>query len=135
MQPRLIVVSALLLLTGCSARSVELDSGAGKRSGVITSQEIDAVHSRDVFQLIQRTRPLWLRTRGPVTPGTGSGIAVFRDGVRLGGLEQLRGVPVEGLRQIVHYSGPRATTLFGTGHPQGAIELIYSSYRAAAAFP
>jgi hypothetical protein len=92
----------------------------------ISADEIAGVSAETAMEVIRRLRPEYLRSRGsqslqssgPVYP------VVYAGGVRLGGLEQLRFIQstdVEAIRFIV---ASDATTLWGTGHSGGVIEVV-----------
>lgn len=58
----------------------------------------------------------------PVAAGTGqSEIAVYVDGNRAGGVDELRQVPASLVVSIEYLDAPSASIRFGTGHAQGAI--------------
>lgn len=58
----------------------------------------------------------------PVSAGTGqSEIAVYVDGNRAGGVDELRQLPASLVVSIEYLDGPSASIRFGTGHAQGAI--------------
>jgi hypothetical protein len=50
-----------------------------------------------------------------------SEIAVYVDGNRAGGVEELRQVPATLVVSIEYLDAPSASIRFGTGHAQGAI--------------
>ena len=82
-------------------------------------------------------RVRWLRTRWrpfsdcvriscrPAGPGTinavDEGIIVYANGIRLGGTDTLRDLPVVDIKEIQYISAADATQRFGTGHSHGAI--------------
>jgi hypothetical protein len=124
---RILILFGLLLITGCAAPGAgRLPEPRTDHTIVITGQEIAAFPGTDVYHLIRHSRPLWLQTRGPADPAPRGGVRVYMDGVALGGVEQLRALPLMGLARVEYMSAPRATLRFGTGHPHGAIELIYA---------
>jgi hypothetical protein len=100
---------------------------------VITAEEIAQNPSSNAYELIQRLRPGFLRTRGAVhgtaSPGGSSGfeavdLVVYLNDSRLGGSEQLRQLQTTDIREIRYYNSADATTRWGTGHAAGAIQVI-----------
>jgi hypothetical protein len=92
---------------------------------VISADEIAASHAVNAYEAIVFLRPTFLRSRGPTTlRGASSGLpVVYIDGVRLGGVEQLRDIPVTSVREIRRYSSSEATIRWGLGHAAGVIAV------------
>ncbi|NIP78512.1 MAG: hypothetical protein GWM90_04645 [Gemmatimonadetes bacterium] len=125
---RTLIVSGLLLIPGCApGPAVLLPGPAADQTSAITGREIASLPRTDVYWLIRHSRPLWLQTRGPVAPTMDGGIRVYVDGMELGGLEQLRGLPLDGLARVEYLDAREATLRFGVGHPHGAIEVVYGA--------
>lgn len=91
----------------------------------ITAEEIAAraPDARNAYEVIQRLRPSFLRKRSTrnVQSEVTEPIKVYVDGAYRGTPETLRELMRDGIVEIVHLSGPDATTRFGTGHNNGAI--------------
>ncbi|HKG91582.1 MAG TPA: hypothetical protein VKA84_06820 [Gemmatimonadaceae bacterium] len=91
---------------------------------VISLDEISAsTEAQNAYDLVRRLRPAFLVDRGPPSfrtsvPRTAQ---VYVDNVRMGGIEALRDIPRDGVAEIRYYSGPDATTRWGTGHSSGVI--------------
>ena len=83
-------------------------------------EDIAANTQSDLHAYLARKRPLWLRTRGPVGAGS-SGVVVYVDGMRRGGVEELREIPLDIVVWVGHFSGPEASVRWGAGHSHGAI--------------
>ena len=72
--------------------------------------EIQASNAASVYQLIQSRRGMWLMRNQPATlgePGTGQ-LLVFYDGAQLGGVDDLRQVPLAGV-QLIEFLTPAET--------------------------
>ncbi len=107
---------------------------------VITAEEIAKASGSTAFEVIRQLRPSWFVTRGvagtqrqePAGSATSSdvggmtvpGIAVYVDGVKAGGTDELNSISVDRIKELHFYSANDATTKFGTGHPNGAIEVL-----------
>ncbi len=111
------IAAALLVATGVACASGSGERTSGSRD-VITQEELDASTVNMVYDVIQQLRPQFLRTR----PGSGTAI-VYVDGVRRGGLEELRRIDKTTIREVRYVDGQEATMLYGTGHGGGAILL------------
>ena len=115
---------AVLLLISC-AGSPRGDAPSRPRNS-ISADEIAGVSAETAMEVIRRLRPEYLRSRGsqslqssgPVYP------VVYASGVRLGGLEQLRFIQSTDVEAIRFIGASDATTLWGTGHAGGVIEVV-----------
>jgi outer membrane cobalamin receptor len=125
----LIVGLAALAVAACAAASQGNQTG-GRRSNVITADEIASISAVNAYEVVQRLRAQWLISRGiagtrdPALEGAPSaGIVVYLDGVRRGGVESLREIPSEQIRELRWIDAKDATTRYGTGHIAGVIEV------------
>jgi hypothetical protein len=127
--------AAALLGAGCNRASsgtagaaapadARRDAPARRNRDVISLDEIAATtEALNAYDLVRRLRPAFLADRGPQSfrtsvPRTAQ---VYVDNVRMGGIETLRDVPRDAIAEIRYYSGPDATTRWGTGHSSGVI--------------
>jgi hypothetical protein len=120
----------VVLVAGCASTSAATGQ---KNQNVITSEEIAGQSSAaTAYDVIQRLRPNFLRTRGAVH-GSPSGttnnleqvdLVVYLNETRLGGTDELRQIPTTEIREIRYYSASDATTKWGTGHSAGAIQVF-----------
>ena len=78
-----------------------------------------------LLDLIRRERPQWL-TRRTTSIGAGgqNDIVVYRDGVRVGGPDVLREIPVNIVGTATWLDGPEAAARFGLNHQYGAILVV-----------
>lgn len=112
-----------LRIRGLQAASL----GTRGRDGVVTSHEIkgENVVRRESVGVDQRkTGADGQQPSAEVQAVQGLGqseIAVYMDGMRLGGVEELRRIPANEVAAVEFLDGPSATIRFGTGHAQGAI--------------
>ncbi|MEQ9568710.1 MAG: hypothetical protein RLN75_00850 [Longimicrobiales bacterium] len=115
------VVGALCLIaTGCATTS---GGGSSRSSSELLADEIAQLQVVNAFQAVERARPQWLNARASPTPTNPDGAqpVVYIDGIRAGGLEELRRVRVQVVRRIEYIRASDATTQFGTNHGGGAI--------------
>jgi hypothetical protein len=114
----MLLAMALVLAVSACASGGGSGDGAKKRGSRnhITFEEIDNLDVVDCYQAVQRLRPTWLVTR------TGAFPAVFNNGTQQpGGINALRGIPINDVEEIRFLSARDATTRFGTGYLSGAI--------------
>ena len=96
--------------------------GDRRSRDLLTAADIQQAGSSTIYDVVQRLRPAWLRTRSVgTTRSTPQYAVVYLDGARIGGLESLRRVNSTDVQTIRYLSGPDATTRYGTGHDGGAI--------------
>ncbi len=93
---------------------------------VITEAQIAEAQGANVYEVISRVRPAFLRSRGTGSMSSGSleYAEVYRDGMRVGGIGTLRSMPIGGVREIRYYNLGDATMKFGSGHTGGVIEVM-----------
>lgn len=136
---RIFLPLLLVLLPACSAPQGGGNGPAPRRSHVIPEETIRESTASHVLELIRRERPQWLRRRGTktldiVATRTAMGqtsasaedvpIRVYVDGVeRRGGLDELRGIDVAQVREVRFVDARQATTRWGQGHINGAVEV------------
>lgn len=134
--------------TGETPQTATAQAGvSAPRSGnpfVLTSAEIAASPGLlNAYAAVEALRPHFLRARGmgsqPNTSGAPGatpprtrrsaapedpGIVVYLDRQRYGRLETLRELSVASIQEIRFLNVGEATSLFGIGHPHGAIQVI-----------
>jgi len=98
---------------------------------VISAEEIAGSSGSNAYEIIQRLRPNFLRTRGAVhgMPGATNAVemvdlVVYLNENRLGGSDQLRQIATTDIREIRYFNSSEATTKWGTGHSAGAIQVV-----------
>ena len=128
-------VSALgaMLVLQLAAGVSPAEAQKGRKNNVISAEEIAKSSASNAYDLIKTLRPQWLRARGISTgmpdpsgggvSDPGGGIAVYVDGARQGGLDQLENIGAERVQELRYLSANDATQKYGTGHTQGAIEV------------
>lgn len=90
----------------------------------ITYEEVRNARVPNAFQLIQNLRPSWLRTpRGATSLTNHADIQVFMNGIRMGGREQLNGIPITSIRTVRLYTATEARQRFGGSTQAGVIEI------------
>ncbi|MGH7617174.1 MAG: hypothetical protein ACREPM_08110 [Gemmatimonadaceae bacterium] len=98
---------------------------------VISTEELRSSRETSLYDAIQRMRPEWLRTRGATSIQTGmsgntapDAINVFQDLQKLGSVDVLRSIAITQASSLRFYTASEAQMRFGTGNPNGAIQII-----------
>lgn len=128
----IVLLAAIALTAGCGS------TGAGawdsRPADVLTTAEIEASSASTVYELIEVSRPEWLRQRGPMTlraapneDGAGFSddeeIVVYLDHTRFGGVQELHNLSTTGITSLRFLDAAEATQRWGTGHTHGAIVI------------
>lgn len=91
--------------------------------GRITADEIAETNAHTAYDVVSRLRATWLRPRGISSLAFRSGVRVYLDGMRIGGVAELRQISANSIRSVQYLDGVEATLRFGTGNGDGAIVL------------
>lgn len=121
-----LVLGTVLAVTACA--------GTGQRRGVsrnpnlITHAEIQEARRsgvRDLYELVDRERPRWLQTRSQRSLALETLVAVYLNETRLGGVDILRGYPLDNVNTLRYLDAAQAMLLPGIGsaHVEGAIVI------------
>ena len=135
MYRKCLVIVAMVALAACSSSSggtATQSSGAPTRRGgqnLITAEEIASSGGlENALDAVQRLRPGMLRPRTTTfqsgNQAAGVPVLVYSDEVKLGGIENLRSIPIGQVREIRYLSATDATQRWGTGHSSGVIQVI-----------
>ncbi len=114
---RLAAALLLALALGCASTNTQ----AGPRVDLITESQIEAGHFLNAYEAVQALHAAWLLNRGVTSTTMVDRVVVYRDGVRVGGVEELKEIPIGDVKYIRHYDGNEATARWGLDHAQGAI--------------
>lgn len=127
-------LAAILAVAGCAAGAQSSESrGSGD---VITAEQLATIQVSTAYEAVQQLRPQFLRQRGVTTlrgagpegqptgiNETGTELVVYVDKMRAGGVERLHDIGIEGVAEIRYVNARDATTMYGTGHAGGVIEV------------
>ena len=118
-----------LLLAGCASGGMGAGGASTYRDpNVITPAELANENSPNVYDAIQHLRPEMLRPRlanasSSISSSQDYVVQVYMDNNRLGGISDLRTIPVATVKEIRFLSPAQAMQRFGSGNPGGAIVL------------
>lgn len=114
----LLVVSA----TGCASTGGTSD---GRRSDLLTREEILGAEVTNLYDVVQRLRPRWLSVRGTRSFNMETSIVVFQNDMHLGPAASLRELSPELAYEIAYMDGARAAAslpgITSGQHIEGAI--------------
>lgn len=124
---------ALCLIFGLTAGACASAGGAASSGATQTPRNPDLITSAELAQgaysnaydAIRQLRPQMLIMRGgasSITQQQSYTIQVYLDNVSVG-LNRLRDLPVDGIREIRYLDATDATQRFGTGNGAGAIVI------------
>lgn len=117
-----VVLALGVAACGSSSSGTQQPAPSEGNRDLITAEEIAAADVADAFEAVQRLRPRWLRYRGGFEADDFVPV-VYADRARMGGPEALRSIPAVVIVSIRFRSPTEATTLYGTGHAGGVIEV------------
>jgi hypothetical protein len=124
-------VLALLLALGSLAPaacgpSSEIGARPAPRASatLLTEDEIARASYQNVFELVQALRSNWLRARGTDSLTRPTEVIVYRDDVRMGGVETLRAMATMDIGSIRFIDGISASGRWGLDHGSGVIFVV-----------
>lgn len=120
-----LLVGAMLVVGACASSGSSSGTTPRGDRNTVTAEELAATSSTNLFDFVQRSRPLWLRTRGRTSVNNEGDIVVYLDDSRFGGPEVLRQISPLTVQQVRFLDASAAQQRFGVGHTHGAI-LVYS---------
>jgi hypothetical protein len=106
---------AALLCAVLAACSSAQRTGAAANPNIIPEHEVRASDARNAYELVERLRPRWLVPRTVRSTRLDTVILVYQDRTRLGGVEALRGIPVDMVRSLRVLDAAEAGQLPGLG--------------------
>lgn len=128
-----LILLAAAVLVGCGPSHVPdpTISTNTRKTGVLTSEEIENSHAdvNTAYDAIARLRPNWLQSHGVTSAQSGSlsteYAIVFVDGQRYGDVSSLRQIPAFHVGAIRYYDVTEAGARFGIrGGAGGVIEIV-----------
>ena len=123
-----VAFAAMLAVTvACASKGSSGTAAAHTDRDLILESEISsrAADASNALQVVQKLRPQMLRSRGPTDRnGQSAQPRVYVDNTEYGGLSYLQNVNASQIREIRFVNSRDATTLWGTGHMGGVIQII-----------
>jgi hypothetical protein len=122
----LVVVAVALALTACASSGPTRDSPPTRDLDVITQEDIEKELGGDLYVMVSRLRPQWMRSRGDRTFVGPVEVSLIVDGVPwANNLERLREIRTVDVLEVRYLSASDATTQYGPDMAGGAI-LVFT---------
>ncbi len=118
-----------VLLAGCASGGVGTGGASTYRDpNVITAAQLANENSPNVYDAIQHLRPEMLRPHlanasSSINSPQDYTVHVYMDSNRLGGISDLRTIPVATVKEIRYLTPEQAMQRFGSGNAGGVIVL------------
>ena len=123
--PLALLALSLLLSTACVTTGRPAARVGGPRDP-ITEAEIAHIDAADAYDVVRQLRGTFLHSRGITTLARADGgawPAVFVDGMHLGSLHELRGIPANTIHEVRFLNAGDAMLRYGPGHAAGVIQV------------
>ena len=106
-----IALAVVAACVGC----VSTGSGGSRGTGnVLTYENLIETGENDLYMIIERLRPRWLRPRGQTSFTATTVVTLFVDGSPRGDVSQMRGMIVTDILDVTYLSASDAAFRFGT---------------------
>lgn len=144
----IMLVGALSTIRSTPAIGQSSESARTRSRSVITTAEIEKFGTNgSVHDLVHALRRAWLNVHdmslretprltavpgreAHVTPAEDATLMIYLDNVKVGGIEELRSLPIAGALEVRYFTAAQAMRRWGSGHEHGAIEVITSAKEA-----
>jgi hypothetical protein len=113
-----------LLFAACSASGAATGDPPHTSRDVLTREDLRASGQTDLFTALSALRPTWLQVRGPDSFSSQGQVQVYRDDVRVGGVDMLRGITITDIAYVRHFDGISASARWGLDHGHGVIFVV-----------
>ncbi len=90
---------------------------------VVTGEQLGETQQTSVYDALRQLRPRWLRARGGGGATGTLTVNVYIGSQRMGTVDFLRTLDVQGVREVRFLTGSEATTMFGTDNAGGVIVI------------
>ncbi|HEY0529014.1 MAG TPA: hypothetical protein VGD02_09300 [Gemmatimonadaceae bacterium] len=118
----ILVVAAAM---ACAPAATTNPTGVRRQANVITQPEVQASFESNAYDVVNKLRPMFLKTRGRTTvQGQAQEYAsVFLDDQYFGDLNSLRNIAATQIQEIRYYPGTEVATKFGMQYGAGVIAV------------
>jgi hypothetical protein len=116
----LLLAVALATATACGGAKGGTTAPRVDRN-MILREEFLTLNASNLFDVVQRFRPQWLRPRGTDSINNPTSVQVYLDNQRLGGVESLRQISPVTVQTVRHFDGIEASGRWGLDHGSGVI--------------
>lgn len=120
-------ILTLLVAVAVAACAGNASSGTREagRTDRLTQADVGDTSYPNVFAFVQAKRGSWLQQRGVDSlNGNPSQVQVYHDGVRIGGVDALRGIHPMEIEYVRYFDPVQASSRWGFDHGSGAILVV-----------
>jgi outer membrane cobalamin receptor len=118
-----VFVTAIAIgLTASCATSTQ-QSGPQRSRNVLTAEDFQNRPERNLYDLLARVRPNWLRPQGGNLVSGTSPVVVYVNNVRFGGVQALRDITLDEVERVRFVDGTDAATRYGLNTDGGVLEV------------
>jgi hypothetical protein len=123
MRTGIALYSLLLALAGCASAGAPYRAPFGVGRSPLYPSEMERIGAINVYEAIERLRPMYFHDRGPssLLGVGGTRVQVFVNDMHLGGVSVLRTIPAGEVTWIRYLSPSEATVRYGSRGGGGAI--------------
>lgn len=116
----------VLIASACASLPATAEGEAASTNDrtVLGREEILRGEYQTAYDAILARRRTWMIERPDLLRGEATPTVVYIDDMKMGGLDELRGIPVARIARIKYYDGTAAYARWGLGHDRGAIQVI-----------
>jgi hypothetical protein len=126
-RPYLALCCAIAAITACaSQRGPDTGAAPSRALGVMTESEIAESQATTAYDAIARKHPMFLISKVDLAPTAER--EVYLNGIRLGGVNELRSIPAKEVKEI-RFVRAIDGVAFGVGRSGGAILVISKAGR------
>lgn len=116
------VFYGMALLTACAPQGrPDFNPAPSGALGFISQADIVSSRGTTALEVVERARPMYLTSKLDLAPNAER--EVYLNGIRLGGLDQLRFIPARDVKEIRFVRAVDGGA-FGIGHSGGAILVV-----------
>ncbi|UCG87599.1 MAG: TonB-dependent receptor plug domain-containing protein [Gemmatimonadota bacterium] len=112
---------AIGLTASCAATTQQGSSGRSRN--VLTAEDLQGQSERNLYDLLARMRPNWIRPQGAVLATGTTPVLVYVNNVRMGGVAVLADIRLDEVEQVRFVDAIDATTRYGMNTDGGVIEV------------
>jgi hypothetical protein len=111
----------VLFLSACGGDPSPGGPASPVDRNVLTQEDFATGDFSNAYHVVEVLRSNWLRARGPDSFRSPTEVQVYLDDARLGGVEELRRIPINHVVYIRYFDGIAASARWGLDHGQGVI--------------
>jgi len=112
---------AIGLTASCSTTTQQ--SGSQRSRNVLTAEDFENRAEHNLYDLLARIRPNWLRPQGANLVSGTSPVVVYVNNVRFGGVDALRDMTLDEVERVRFIDGTDAATRYGLNTDGGVLEV------------